>query len=125
MSDTNGRRVAHKTLRKLLALGALAGVYFFATVGAAGLMMAATDMSAQAGLGTAVVATVVVVTEEATAVPRRWPRRPRRRACWRAWWRSFRRRGARTLLARPLVWLWRRFVLAIDAGRIHLDLRLR
>src|ERR1700722_7083347 len=48
MSDTNGRRVAHKTLGKLLALGALAGVYCFATAGAAGLMMAATDMSAQA-----------------------------------------------------------------------------
>ena len=48
MSDTNERRVAHKTLGKLLALGAMAGVYSFATVGAAGLMMAATDMSAQA-----------------------------------------------------------------------------
>jgi hypothetical protein len=48
MSETNGRRVAHKTLAKLLALGALAGVYCFATVGAAGLMMAATDTSAQA-----------------------------------------------------------------------------
>ena len=48
MIDTNGRRLAHKTLGRLLAFGALAGVYSFATVGAAGLMMAATDMSAQA-----------------------------------------------------------------------------
>ena len=48
MNDTNERRVAHKTLGKLLALGALAGVYCFATAGAAGLIMAATDMSAQA-----------------------------------------------------------------------------
>jgi len=48
MSESNGRRVAHKTLGKLLALGALAGIYCLATVGAAGLMMAATDMSAQA-----------------------------------------------------------------------------
>ena len=48
MSDTSGRREAHKTLGKLLALGTLAGVYCFATVGAAGLMMAATDTSAQA-----------------------------------------------------------------------------
>ena len=48
MTHTNGQRVAHKTLGKLLALGALAGVYCFATAGAAGVMMAATDMSAQA-----------------------------------------------------------------------------
>jgi hypothetical protein len=48
MSETNGRRVGRKTLGKLFALGALAGVYCFATVGAAGLMMAASDMSAQA-----------------------------------------------------------------------------
>jgi hypothetical protein len=50
MSDTNGQRVAHKTLAKLLALGVLAGAYSFATVGAVGLKMVATDMSAQAPL---------------------------------------------------------------------------
>jgi len=48
MRETNGQRVAHKTLGKLLALGTLAGVYCFAAAGAAGVMMVATDMSAQA-----------------------------------------------------------------------------
>ncbi len=53
-------------------------------------------------------------------------RRPRWWSLWRPWWRSFCRQGSRrTLLARPLVWLRRRFLLAMDAGRIHLDLRLR
>ena len=60
----------------------------------------------------------VVVTEEATVVVTEATV-----ACMLACL-SFRRQGSRTLLARPLV-LWRRFVLAIDAGRIHLDLRLR
>ena len=48
MNSTNEQRVTRKALGKLLALGLVAGVYCVATVGASGLITAATDMSAQA-----------------------------------------------------------------------------
>ena len=70
MRETNGQRVAHKTLGKLLALGTLAGVYCFAAAGAAGVMMVATDMSAQArggGHGTLAAMVAVILPAGVTA----------------------------------------------------------